>query len=582
MAARCVTTPTSCAHTGRSRRCGASTSSRRPDRAHGPAGGAAAARALGMNRLAERLEPRTRRRLAALRCPAMEEIAARHLALDRLPRGDQVSRQLVLRGARRRVDRPDAPSETGLEWFADARAERILLTNRHHYRHSDGFRERFGCPVLCHEAGLHEFEGGPEVEGFSLRGRGCRGIVAREVGAICPEETALHISARRRRDRRLPMRSSTGRRRAWDSCPTSIWETTRRAVKRGLAASLRRLLDARLRGSCSATEIPSRRRQGALASSCLGRDRRGNRRSGETRDPARPRRLRPCLGPAVVPEPTPPPIPEPTPPPIPEPTPPAIPEPTPRRDRPVHAAPARRPRPTRSPLARAAGPGAADAAPDPGPPLRSRLLDLDSGRSPGVAERVVGVPVEHRPLAERAAARGARAVPPRPWPCRRGRAPAPPARPRAPARALPSAVRCPYPSPSQAASASRSRGVDLTGGGRLAPRLRSRSRVRRASRATTGAPTGVRSFTTTPVTRVRSPASRRPAARPAAVPARAERHHHMGRLGQLARAHLLRQLERGLDEPEASERRGSAHGRKYGRRRRRRSAWRSMIQGAAA
>jgi hypothetical protein len=46
------------------------------------------------------------------------------------------------------------------------RPERIVLTNRHHYRHSDRFRAVFGCPVLCHEAGLHEFEGAREVQGF--------------------------------------------------------------------------------------------------------------------------------------------------------------------------------------------------------------------------------------------------------------------------------------------------------------------------------------------------------------------------------------------------------------------------------
>jgi hypothetical protein len=43
--------------------------------------------------------------------------------------------------------------------------ERIVLTNRHHYRHSDRFRDAFGCPVMCHEAGLHEFSD-REVEGF--------------------------------------------------------------------------------------------------------------------------------------------------------------------------------------------------------------------------------------------------------------------------------------------------------------------------------------------------------------------------------------------------------------------------------
>jgi hypothetical protein len=72
---------------------------------------------------------------------------------------------------------------------------RILLTNRHHLRHSEDFVREFGCTIHCHEAGLHEFEGGPEVKGFSFGDELAPGITAQEVGVICPEETALHISA---------------------------------------------------------------------------------------------------------------------------------------------------------------------------------------------------------------------------------------------------------------------------------------------------------------------------------------------------------------------------------------------------
>jgi hypothetical protein len=71
----------------------------------------------------------------------------------------------------------------------------ILLTNRHHYRHSDRFVEEFGCPVLCHEAGLHEFKGGPPVRGFAFGDDVADGILALEVGALTPEETAFHIDA---------------------------------------------------------------------------------------------------------------------------------------------------------------------------------------------------------------------------------------------------------------------------------------------------------------------------------------------------------------------------------------------------
>jgi hypothetical protein len=72
------------------------------------------------------------------------------------------------------------------------RVERIVLTNRHHYRHSDRFREAFGCPVLCHEAGLHEFPD-RDVEGFRWGDELAPGVQAHEVGVLCPEETAVQV-----------------------------------------------------------------------------------------------------------------------------------------------------------------------------------------------------------------------------------------------------------------------------------------------------------------------------------------------------------------------------------------------------
>jgi glyoxylase-like metal-dependent hydrolase (beta-lactamase superfamily II) len=45
--------------------------------------------------------------------------------------------------------------------------------------------------------GLHELEGRGEVAGFDFGDELPGGITAHEVGAICPDETALHIPARR-------------------------------------------------------------------------------------------------------------------------------------------------------------------------------------------------------------------------------------------------------------------------------------------------------------------------------------------------------------------------------------------------
>ncbi|MGH2962638.1 MAG: hypothetical protein ACRDL3_10685 [Solirubrobacterales bacterium] len=71
--------------------------------------------------------------------------------------------------------------------------ERVLLTNRHHYRQSDRIASEPGCPVLCPASGLHEFEGGPEVRGYAYGDEVAPVITAHEVGSICPDDAALHI-----------------------------------------------------------------------------------------------------------------------------------------------------------------------------------------------------------------------------------------------------------------------------------------------------------------------------------------------------------------------------------------------------
>ncbi len=87
---------------------------------------------------------------------------------------------------------PLLPAE-GIEWFEDRGIERIVLSNRHHLRQAPELAERFGCPILCHEAGLHQFEGGPAVRGFAFGERLAADVVALEMGAICPEDTVLLI-----------------------------------------------------------------------------------------------------------------------------------------------------------------------------------------------------------------------------------------------------------------------------------------------------------------------------------------------------------------------------------------------------
>jgi glyoxylase-like metal-dependent hydrolase (beta-lactamase superfamily II) len=86
---------------------------------------------------------------------------------------------------------PMVPSE-GLDWFKGDRAvEAVALTNRHHDRDAAAFGV---APVLVPENGLHEFEGKDlDVRGYLPGDEIIPGILAHEVGAICPDDMALEI-----------------------------------------------------------------------------------------------------------------------------------------------------------------------------------------------------------------------------------------------------------------------------------------------------------------------------------------------------------------------------------------------------
>lgn len=90
---------------------------------------------------------------------------------------------------------PMLPDE-GLEWFErHGRPEHVLLTNRHHDRHAWDLRDAFGCTVHCIRNGLYELDGRGPVEAFDFGDQLPGGAIAYEVGAICPDETALHFPA---------------------------------------------------------------------------------------------------------------------------------------------------------------------------------------------------------------------------------------------------------------------------------------------------------------------------------------------------------------------------------------------------
>ena len=89
---------------------------------------------------------------------------------------------------------PMVPEE-GLGWFERRRPRRALLTNRHHLRGAPEFAAAFGCSIHCHPAGMHEFEGGPDVEPMQPGDTPAQGITVLEFGAITPEEVVLHVDA---------------------------------------------------------------------------------------------------------------------------------------------------------------------------------------------------------------------------------------------------------------------------------------------------------------------------------------------------------------------------------------------------
>jgi hypothetical protein len=81
----------------------------------------------------------------------------------------------------------------GVGAFHGADPEHVILTNRHHWRHSSELVAALGCTVWCNEAGLHEFTHGEPVRGFRAGAKLPGGIESHPVGVLCPDETALRL-----------------------------------------------------------------------------------------------------------------------------------------------------------------------------------------------------------------------------------------------------------------------------------------------------------------------------------------------------------------------------------------------------
>ena len=136
---------------------------------------------------------------------------------------------------------PMVPPE-GLEWFDGERAAHALaLTNRHHDREAAAYCAELALgPVLAPESGLYELEGRDfEVRGYTPGEELIPGIVAHEVGAICPDDMALEI----RSAGALAMADGLVHFQDGVRFVRDDYMDDPAATKRGLAAALERLLD---------------------------------------------------------------------------------------------------------------------------------------------------------------------------------------------------------------------------------------------------------------------------------------------------------------------------------------------------
>jgi hypothetical protein len=131
-----------------------------------------------------------------------------------------------------------------IEWLAEHGPPRaVLLSNRHHYRDSGRLVDAFGIPVRASRPGMHEFSEEQRVEPFDFGDELEGGVITHEVGAICPDETALEIPAARA----VAIADGLVRFDAPDAplgfVPDWLLGDDPEEVKRGLRASFERLLE---------------------------------------------------------------------------------------------------------------------------------------------------------------------------------------------------------------------------------------------------------------------------------------------------------------------------------------------------
>jgi hypothetical protein len=139
---------------------------------------------------------------------------------------------------------PLIPDEDVLKWLGDnGPPYAVLLSNRHHYRHSGRLVELFGVSVHASAPGMHNFTEEQRVQPFNFGDELPGGVIAHEVGAICPDESAFEIPSARA----LACADGVVRWGAPDAqlafVPDSLLGDDPEGVKQGLQDAYRRLLE---------------------------------------------------------------------------------------------------------------------------------------------------------------------------------------------------------------------------------------------------------------------------------------------------------------------------------------------------
>jgi hypothetical protein len=90
---------------------------------------------------------------------------------------------------------PMVPEDGGLSALAQlpVRPQQIVLTNRHHRRHSSRIAETLDIPIRVAMPAMVDFGDEPHTRPFEFSDEVAPGVVALKVGKIADDETALHI-----------------------------------------------------------------------------------------------------------------------------------------------------------------------------------------------------------------------------------------------------------------------------------------------------------------------------------------------------------------------------------------------------